>query len=388
MQAIQNYKVAEALSERIGSQKKIINELLLKKNEVDYKKVNMIIEEIKKEFNLTGVIDIIFGIDIRNSKVLPERKDCIELILSPMFMKENLEFLNIIYNKLTSNKKYICNNWSIVKYKPWNPETLENINITYKNEDKTKKIITHDDIEYYSFNQDSDNLDKSNKSNYYEKINIILFIRDNVKKYMLKKHVISGNDVYIPTDTSLLTLLDATIGEYNMLNIINHMEICLKSTEISVEKLPLKHLCEKIKMINTVIDTTNKIYNCSRCGYSNTQVKLIKCKCSQVFYCDKKCKDAHIDIHEKFCNSDHTTTDSVSSSSFTDSSTASSSASFTDSSSTSASSASFTDSSASSSDFTSTFTDSTSTASSNFTASSTSSTTASTDSTSTASSSS
>ena len=300
MQTIQNYKIAESVSIKICEKKEIIDKLLLKRNAVDYEKVNMIISGIKKEFNLDGVIDIIFGIDIRNSKMLPERKNGIEMILSPVFKKENLDFLNILYNKLISNKKYICDNWSIVRYKPWNPETLENINITYTNNDGTKKIITHSDIEYYSFNQNFDKSDNTNLKN-YEKLNVILFIRDDVKKYILKKHSMSGNEIYMPRDSSLLTLLDATIGEYNMLNIVNHMEICLKSTNVPVEKLPLSNLCKKIKMIDTAINTINKIHYCLRCEYSNTQVKLIKCKCNKAFYCDEICKKAHIDIHKKFC---------------------------------------------------------------------------------------
>lgn len=298
MQSIQNLNVAKSVSNKIAEKKTIINTLLLKKNESDYRKVNIIINGIISEFNLTGVIDIIFGIDIRNSKLLSERKNHIEMIISPIFKKDNLDFINILYKELTSNKRYICDNWSIVKYKPWNPETLENIQITYSNKDGTTKTITHKDIEYYSYEAESN----SNKSINYEKINVILFICDDVKQYILEKHTISGNEVYIPKDSSILTLLDAAIGEYNILNIINHMEICLQSTNIPFEKLPLLNLRDKIKMIDTVINTTNKIYNCTQCDYLNTHVELIKCKCNKVYYCDDICKNAHFNIHKNYCN--------------------------------------------------------------------------------------
>lgn len=293
MNNLANIRDATIIAEAIGKERFKINKLLLNRNQEDYNKVNSIINNIKKKYNIEKEIDIIFSIDIRNGKILDERLNCVEMIISPIFKKENLEFLTVLYDTILSKKDIVmCDNWSLIKFKPWNKKSLDTICIEYKDK-KDSIIITHKDIEYHSFSDESQNL---------EKINIILFINSKVKDYLLQKHMNNGTEVFIPKDSSILTLLDACIGEYNMLNIVKHIEICVNTLDFPGDKLPLKNLSEKIQMIDTIINTKNKIYNCSRCEYLNTHVKLIKCKCNNVYYCDMICKNAHADIHKDYCN--------------------------------------------------------------------------------------
>ena len=291
MEYLASIAKADGISKSICDKKNIINNLLLKKNQHDYNKVIEIINIIKKTHDIENKIDIIFSTDIRNGKILNERLNHVELIISPIFKKENLEFLDILYNTMLSKKEIVlCDNWSLVKFKPWDKKSLETINIEYKNNNESI-IITHNDIKYSS---------TDNKKHNLEKIDITLFIDNKVQEYLLQKHNINGNDVLIPRDSSILALMDAAIGEYNMLNIVNHISICINPS--SNNNLPLKNLSEKIQMIDTIINTKNKIQCCLRCGYLNTHVKLVKCKCDNVYYCDNVCKNAHADIHNQFCN--------------------------------------------------------------------------------------
>jgi hypothetical protein len=259
-----------------------LKKLLLNRTYEDHTKAREIIDNIIKEFDLTGKIGILFGVDVRNSFVLPERKDYIELIITPLYQRK--------YKHLVSELASQVNlpGWSIIKYKYWQPSQLETITISYKDVEIKKEHFTyHPIIDHKIY-----------------KLNLILFVNDKIADYMIKKetHVINGNsrEIWVPKDYGIYAILDSAVGEYNLLNYIENMEIYLESEEKDIERHEIKKLTDTITMI--VNNPMSDMHNCSRCGYSNRQVILKLCKCKNVYYCDNICQKAHRTLHKLNCS--------------------------------------------------------------------------------------
>ena len=268
-----------------------LKELLFRRTYEDHTKARHIIDNIINNLNITNSLGVLFGVDVRNALVLPERKDYIELILTPLYQRKNKNLLIALYN---SHNKYLSNNWSVVKYKYWQPSNIDSITVNYPDSIKSDTLIeiTKDDLKYYPIIEHSQN-----------KLSILLFINDTKAPYLIKKekYEIDGNvrELWIPKDYGIYAILDSAIGEYNLLNTLNKMEIYLESEEPDVERRNIENLIETVNMItNNPMTDINK---CARCNYSNTQVNLKRCKCKNVYYCDSICQKAHRDLHKSNC---------------------------------------------------------------------------------------
>ena len=274
-----------------------MKELLLKRNSEEHQKARSIIDEIIIKLDINNCVGILFGVDVRNSLVLPERKDYIELIITPLYQRKNIKLISALYKEYHN---YLPNYWSIIKYKFWQPSHIESIAVNYKNENSTKNgyeliEITKSDIKYHPIVEQKEN-----------KLSILLFINDTKAPYLIKKEKYEMNDttreIWIPKDYSIYAILDSAIGEYNLLNIINKMEIYLESEEKDVERHPIENIIGVVDMITN--NPMSNIYKCSRCNYSNTQTKLKCCKCKNAYYCDNICQRAHRNLHKLNCISD------------------------------------------------------------------------------------
>jgi len=259
-----------------------LKKLLLNRTYEDHTKAREIIDNIIKEFDLTGKIGILFGVDVRNSFVLPERKDYIELIITPLYQRK--------YKHLVSELAAQVNlpGWSIIKYKYWQPSQLETITISYKDVEIKKEHFTYHPIIDHKIC----------------KLNLILFVNDKIADHIIKKetHVINGNsrEIWVPKDYGIYAILDSAVGEYNLLNYIENMEIYLESEEKDIDRHEIKKLTDTITMI--VNNPMSDMHNCARCGYSNRQVILKRCKCKNVYYCDNICQKAHRTLHKLNCS--------------------------------------------------------------------------------------
>ena len=271
-----------------------MKDLLLKRNSEEHQKARSIIDEIIIKLDINNCVGILFGVDVRNSLVLPERKDYIELIITPMYQRKNIKLISTLYKEYHN---YLPNYWSVIKYKFWQPSHIESIAVNYKNENSTKNgceliEITKSDIKYHPIVEQKEN-----------KLSILLFINDTKAQYLIKKEKYEMNDttreIWIPKDYSIYAILDSAIGEYNLLNIINKMEIYLESEEKDVERHPIENIIGVVDMITN--NPMSNIYKCSRCNYSNTQTKLKCCKCKNAYYCDNICQRAHRNLHKLNC---------------------------------------------------------------------------------------
>ena len=285
---------ANSLWIKIAENTTDINKLLLEKDYDSYQKVTNMISKILMDLRINSDIGIYFGIDVRNGNVLPERAGQIELIISPLFKKSSISLMLAIYN---AHFNYTPENWCVVKYKFWQPSSLENMTINHHGglaPDKKEIIeITKDDFEYFPF------IDNTNN-----KISIIVFVNDNIADMVIKKEFIKqhSRDMWLPINTSIYMILDSAIGEFNLLNTLDNMEIYLKSEHAEIKRHPLEHLTQTIQMINN--NPLSKIHSCARCDYNNTQTRLKVCGCKEVYYCDAVCQKAHRNIHRKryVCN--------------------------------------------------------------------------------------
>ena len=104
-----------------------IKSLLTQRTQDKTASINVIIDSIKKLLRIEHDISIQFGIDTRNGLVLPERKDTFEVIISPMFQRKNKKLMVVLYNE---GKKRLSSEWSVIRYKFWQPSSLETMNLS------------------------------------------------------------------------------------------------------------------------------------------------------------------------------------------------------------------------------------------------------------------
>jgi hypothetical protein len=267
------------------------------------------------EFN----IDVHFGIDVRNGQVLTERKDQIEMILSPAHQRYNIKLINHLYR--SSRVKQLPKSWSVIKYKFYQPRLIDSMILSYVEEESDKKEsdkkesdkkesdkkesdaddtiieVTKHDFEYFPI------IDIPNS-----KLNLILFISDDKAQYMLHKRVITKAEfptlvddrtIWYPKDTTIYTVIDSAVGEYNTMTCIDKIEIYLKSEQTDLIRKPINLLVNEIMMMNN--NPLSSVHSCARCGYQNTQVSLLVCNCKKTRYCNSICQRAHRPLHKDNC---------------------------------------------------------------------------------------
>jgi hypothetical protein len=267
-----------------------IYENMLKRNSTEYNQSVNIVEKILFELKIQNMAGIHFGIDTRNGMVLDERKDYVELIISPMFQRTNQKLLYELYNESFNHNlpKY----WSVVKYKFHRPSYINIIVLNYSKEFEKENIeieITKNDFLYYPILNDQKT-----------KLSILLFIKDDKAPYLIKKEKCNDREIWIPKDNGIHAMLDSAIGEYNLLNVLDKMEIHLESDLDDedfkeIDSLKLENIVNEMDMIHN--HALSKFHKCSRCEYSNKQVKLYTCKCKKVYYCDTICQQSHRKLH-------------------------------------------------------------------------------------------
>ena len=272
-----------------------------------YNQIREIIKITLQELDFN--IDVHFGIDVRNGQVLTERKDQIEMILSPAHQRYNIKLINHLYNSKLI--KQLPKTWSVVKYKFYQPRLIDSMILNYvekkpitkESTDTDEEIedtiieVTKDDFEYFPV------IDIPNS-----KLNLILFISDEKAPFMLHERVITKAEfpslvedrtIWYPKDTTIYTVIDSAVGEYNTMTCINKIEIYLKSEQSELIRKPINTLVNEIMMMNN--NPLSPVQTCARCCYQNTQVSLLVCHCKKTKYCDIICQRAHRYLHKDNC---------------------------------------------------------------------------------------
>jgi hypothetical protein len=281
-------QIAKDFWVRFKEHETFLYENLLKRDFESYNKVLNTMNIIKKDLHIDNLIDTNFGIDTRNGMALKERENLIEFIISPLFKKSNIPLLNAMY--LESFKHSIPKYWNIVKYKYFQPGFINTITLNYGTDEITE--ITKDHFSYIPM------INKDNST-----INLILFVEDSISEHLIKKEKYNDREIYIPKDNGIHAILDSAVGEYNLLNSIDKMEICLES-DMKQEgfkegSYKMENLINELNMINN--NPLSNIKYCAHCKYSSNQVKLYICKCKKTYYCDNICQKANRFVHKLLC---------------------------------------------------------------------------------------
>jgi hypothetical protein len=296
-------KVAKEFWTKFMENESILYNNIKKRNIDEYNQSINIIDEIINSLNIKNMVNVHFGIDTRNGMVLPERKDNIELILSPIFQRNNQQLIIDLYNESFNYK--LPNYWTVIKYKFHRSSQIHTIILNYDKKatleigDSAGEIIeiSKDDFSYYPIINDKKT-----------QLSILLFIKDDKSTYLIKKEKVTvkniDREIWIPKDNGIHAILDSAIGEYNLLNTLDKMEIHLESDLkkeefLNIDSIKIENIINDIHMINNnPLNTFNK---CSRCEYSNKNIKLCICKCKNAYYCDTICQQAHRKLHKLNC---------------------------------------------------------------------------------------
>jgi hypothetical protein len=292
-----NTEIADAFWSEFKIYERPLKDHLLKLDESGLRKANAIIDSIKKILNIDNNIGIQFGVGTRNGLVLPERENTFEIIISPMFQRTNKGLMSELY---TMGKGRLGPEWSLIKYKFWQPANLETMTLTYPVADSNKVMtITKDDFSFYPV-IDSPEHGHSEKLAH---VDLLLFIDDDKLPYLAKKETIEfsgeAREIYIPNNPGIYAMLDAAIGEYNVLNVLDKMEIHPESIHKEIERKPLNKLIDTIKMVSN--NPMSSVKQCARCNYSNLQTSIHACACGKVYYCDTICQKACRKKHKVNC---------------------------------------------------------------------------------------
>jgi hypothetical protein len=251
-----------------------------------YDKAKDIVQNIMKSININ--VEIYFGIDIRNGQTLSERKDHIELILSPV-VRANIELVDALHKLKPKN---IPNHWSVVKYKFYQAHIIDSIVLNYGKSESDVLEITAESFKYHPIPNENNTM-----------VSLILFIADDHIQYMFSQRKVPEADdrlIWMPKDNSLYMVINSAIGEFSALNVIDKIEIYPLSEAPNIDIKPIAKLIDDISMIN---NTKFDLRTCARCNYTNRQVKLLTCVCKKKYYCDTTCQLAHRTKHKSQCQS-------------------------------------------------------------------------------------
>ena len=263
------------------NEKEIYNNIIMETPENDNIAIS-IIDKLKYNLGIQLFIGTYFKLSTRNCMKLNERKKCVEFIISPLFQKSNKPLLDTMYNEYLKIK--LPKHWSIIKYKSNKPKFIQDAVLTYGDIEVTK-----DDFYYHPIINEQKN-----------QLSIMIFIKDDKAPYLMKKEKINGGEIWVPNGNGIHSMLDSAIGEYNLINILDKIEIHLYSilnTKLyeNIPNYSLQNIMNDINMIHN--NSLSTFHNCSRCEYSNQHVKLYICKCKKTYYCDSICQRAHRDLH-------------------------------------------------------------------------------------------
>ena len=281
------------------------------------KKINSFLENIK--------LDISFTYGEINNINLSQYSNIIEIYISPIMDKNNIEEMENLYNVYNKYKNHLPN-LIVSKYRIFNKNNIKihymdytNIflsssnlnNINYPNIiyfDDEFSLETKNNLETkntkYIFNQDeilySQTIGKGNINNII--LHLVIVFKKNINEFFEKKKIIFENserDVWICKNNSIDILLENFIGEENLINYIGYIEF-IPFEECSKD-IEYKYITELINDIEFVRKNNNINY-CNVCNHSSNQLKLSKCsRCKKILYCNKICQKIDYNNHKSIC---------------------------------------------------------------------------------------
>jgi hypothetical protein len=230
------------------------------------------------------------GIDMRNGKKFPERKDTLELVISPNWNRSKVSLVKELYE--TSKKANLPKYWSIVKYQVFSPTIVHDIDV---------QGVTHEDFTYCA------QLNFEGNSAW---MGVLIFINDKLAKEILtlKKEGKTPEDNEweldgkTPKGRSPLMFLNSAVGEYNMITRIKAVEFVPRSSHGTVPQYAMTDLHQEFEKMDRQDYGNGMIHECVRCGIYSYQADVFPCgKCKKIYYCSKMCQKADSENHSFVC---------------------------------------------------------------------------------------
>jgi hypothetical protein len=236
--------------------------------------------------------DLLFqvGVSLRNGKKFPERKNSLELIISPNWNREKVPLMEKIYDSWKNAN--IPDYWNVVKYQVFSPSFVYDLKV---------KDVTYEDFEYCS------QLNFEGKSAW---LGVLIFIKDELAEKILTLVKASENkkDTWILDGKSIesrapLIFLNSAVGEFNMITRIKAVEFAPAGAFQTVPRYSITDLHQEFEKINRQDYSDTPVKQCIRCGYHSYQVDISVCDtCKKIYYCDSVCRNADAENHKYVCH--------------------------------------------------------------------------------------
>ena len=317
--------------------KHIIND----NNIVDEKIKIIILKKINSYLNNLP-LDISYTYGEINNIHLENYNNIIEIYISPILNKNNVEYMNKLYeayfkykNSLPGlmvskyrifnkkNKKILGIDFTINILSSANLNNVNNYTIIYENIDneidneinneniKQKNICDNLNNKYIFKVSDilyTSSIGKNSEDNII--LHLVIVFNDNIKHFFEKKKIIFENnndgnlenqrDIWICNNNAIDIILENYIGEENLINYIGYIEILyINEADKNIKYNNINELINEIELVRN----NNNILYCNLCNHNSNQLKLSKCsKCKKVYYCNKICQKIDYINHKLICN--------------------------------------------------------------------------------------
>lgn len=291
------------------------------KNFIDYgeydaveKMMNILKSDIKN-------VELTFTIGLINSKPTnDENKNILEIYISPAFKYDNIKYMEKLYEDRNHIRDFLNKeNILISKYMPFH----FGMEIPIKYEIDSQAFVNVSDIKYQC---EIVGIRKDDK-NVIPKVDIVIFITSALSNKLLKKEIIKGRSVLIPSNCIMDRILLNIIGEFNLLHNVNHIEFINEDTNIKLMTLndiayhsnnnlkesknietikPNKNHFKDIKFLREdllLICKRKYTLKCNNCDKYSIQTDLLFCtKCRKIMYCSQFCMNMQKKYHLEVCN--------------------------------------------------------------------------------------
>jgi hypothetical protein len=236
------------------------------------------------------------GINLRNGKKFAERKNSLELIISPNWDRTKVPLMEKIYD--SRKDANLPEYWSVVKYQVFAPSFVYDLKVSG---------VTHEDFEYCS---------QINFEGTSTWLGLLVFIKDELADKILtlvkaseNKNSENKEDTWILDGKSIegrapLIFLNSSVGEFNMITRIKAVEFAPAGAFQTVPRYSISDLHQEFEKIDRQNYSAKPVKQCIRCGYHSYQVDIYACdKCKKIYYCDAVCQKADSKNHKHVCHS-------------------------------------------------------------------------------------
>lgn len=262
--------------------------------------INLLLEEELKKY-----IDIEFTVSEINRIYYEECNNVIELYISPKLKKENITYMNNLYNCYIKHKESKTDTYkkltklNIIKYKAFNIKDALIEDINYDN-----YCIKYDDIgvqTFVGYNEEKMPI-----------LNLVLYVKKPICDKILKKKKISvvmpdetttEIEKWLPHETTAFdVILLNVIGEYNFIHNIGYIEFLLEGDPLISEGSVFTELND-IRNELLLLEKIKNINICSVCDRRELQKNILMCsRCKKNKYCCYNCQYIDYKTHKKFCS--------------------------------------------------------------------------------------